>query len=477
MIARLLLLIALLVPGPILAETRVALVIGNSAYQNVGRLDNPANDARDIGAALEQAGFEVDYAFDLTLSATLDVLKTFRAKSAGADAAVLYYAGHGIEVDRKNFMIPIDAALGASTDVEFETVPLEMTTAAVAGARRMSLVIMDACRNNPFLSQMRQTGAKRNIGRGLGAVEPAGNTLVAYAAREGTLAADGDGRNSPYAAAWIRALNTPGVEIGQVFRQIRDEVLTATGGVQQPFVYGSLSAKSWYFRAPDTAPPATEKDETPTTGGEGKKRWVEIELAFWQSVEKVGTAKAYQTYLESYPNGAFAPLAQLRIAALEKTREGGVGETTDRTTDAPTETAALGAPREIFRRRRPVHIGDERIRSWAAPRPVGRCYNIAVGAAPGAKAFRIAFDPFGVDDAVVVLAGERRLFSQTPRAGKKRPNYWGRRVDMVLPMRRDVRADDRIRICARLLHTPGDPDDRDDFMVRGVVVTALPSVP
>ena len=235
MIRALAFLLCMCLPTMAGADGRFALVIGNNDYRNVAKLNNAANDAHDIGAALASAGFDVTYGFDLSLSETLEALKTFRAKAAGADAAVLYYSGHGIEVERRNFMIPVDAKLASARDVEFETVPLDITMAAVDGAKRMSLVIMDACRNNPFLVVMRQDGVKRSIGRGLAAVEPPGNTIVAYAARDGTEASDGIGRNSPYAAAMIKALNEEGLEIGQLFRQVRDDVLEATAGVQQSF--------------------------------------------------------------------------------------------------------------------------------------------------------------------------------------------------------------------------------------------------
>ena len=304
---------------PAQAAKRIALMIGNGDYTAVGNLDNPVNDATDIGKALEAVGFTVQYKFDLGREDIVRALSEFRREAQGAEAAIIYYAGHGIEVDKQNFMIPVDARLQSADDVEFEAVNLDLFMRSVGGARELKLVILDACRNNPFQGVSRSSVRNRNIGRGLRAVEPVGNTLVAYAAREGTLASDGTGRNSPYAEALIKALNTDGLEIGKFFRQVRDDVLAATGNAQEPFYYGSLSAEDFFFRTPTDGP------EPPKTGGEtdptvdpprdnGADR--SIELAFWKSVEKAGTKDAYEVYLKTYPQGKFVPLARLRVEAL-----------------------------------------------------------------------------------------------------------------------------------------------------------------
>ena len=297
--------------GDVGDRKRIALMIGNSRYSSVGRLDNPANDAEDIGQALEAVGFDVVYKYDLGREATVRALNEFRRKAAASEAAVLYYAGHGIEVDKKNFMIPVDAKLQTAGDVEFEAVPLDLFTRAVAGAGGLSLVIMDACRNNPFMRTMEATAGHRNIGRGLSGVEPVGNTLVAYAAREGTLAADGDARNSPYAKALVKALGTEGLEIGKFFRQVRDEVLAATGNAQEPFVYGSLSAEDFYFRPPSgVSDPAEDDDDKPDPGTDAE---AEIELAFWKTVTELNRPEGYRAYLDRYPNGNFATVARLML--------------------------------------------------------------------------------------------------------------------------------------------------------------------
>ena len=175
---------------------------------------------------------------------------------------MVYYAGHGIEVDQRNYLVPVDAELGSDHDVEYETVPLDLVVRAAERASGLRLVILDACRDNPFAASMRRAGTTRSIGRGLARVEPAGSTLVAYAAKGGTVAADGDGRNSPYTEALLAHLEEPGLEVGMMFRRVRDAVLASTRRRQEPFVYGSLSSEMVYLKAPPVTRPAQQTATT-----------------------------------------------------------------------------------------------------------------------------------------------------------------------------------------------------------------------
>lgn len=179
-------LLAFLQASAAAAGGRIALVIGNSGYANAPDLENPANDASDLGDVFERLGFEVDRRTDLSQIELLGALKEFQRRTLGADVAIIYYAGHGIEIDRQNYLIPVDATLKTDRDIAFEAVTLETALLAVEGAGKLSLVIVDACRNNPFAATIKRTSASRAIGRGLALVEPASNTLVAYAAKEGT---------------------------------------------------------------------------------------------------------------------------------------------------------------------------------------------------------------------------------------------------------------------------------------------------
>jgi len=189
---------------------------------------------------------------DLNHDGMVKALQMFRAKADSADWALVYFAGHGIEINRVNYLIPVDAKLADSRDVKHETVSYEDFAEAIGGARALRIIILDACRNNPFKANMHQTVALRgSIDRGLAAppeTEP--GTLVVYSAKEGEAAVDGDGINSPFALAFVTRLKTPGREVQRMFDDVRDDVLAATGKRQQPYKYGSLpGARDFFFVA------------------------------------------------------------------------------------------------------------------------------------------------------------------------------------------------------------------------------------
>src|SRR3954454_23214074 len=200
--------LTLLTGQPALADKRVALVIGNSSYRNVAKLSNPANDAAAVAAMFKSAGFDfVDSRLDLGASEMRKTLREFGSRARDADVAVIYYAGHGIELDGTNYLIPVDATLETDTDVLDETFPLDRVLFTVEPARQLRLVILDACRDNPFAKTMKRTIGSRAIGRGLAKVEPSSpNTMIAFAAKAGSTASDGDSKNSPFAAAFVHPL-------------------------------------------------------------------------------------------------------------------------------------------------------------------------------------------------------------------------------------------------------------------------------
>jgi hypothetical protein len=231
------------------AETRVALVIGNSAYTEVASLPNPSRDAETVAGAIRKAGFvSVRVVHDLGFDAMRRTLRDFAAEAEKADWAVVYYAGHGIEIAGQNYLIPVDAKLKSDRDVTFEAVALDQVLESAGGARTFRLVILDACRDNPFIQQMTRSRASRSIGRGLARVEPEGGTLVAFAAKAGQVALDGEGGNSPFVSALVARLVTPNVEIRRLFGLVRDDVLAATGRKQEPFIYGSLGGDELFFQ-------------------------------------------------------------------------------------------------------------------------------------------------------------------------------------------------------------------------------------
>ena len=242
------------------SDKRVALVIGNSEYAHVSNLSNPANDATDIAEALERIGFIVTRGQNLDGRGMRLALRNFAEAADGASMAVVYFGGHGIEIDNTNYLIPVNAELVNDRDVEFEAIRLDAVVNALSGVEGMKIILVDACRNNPFLADMNRTSATRSIGRGLGRIDPRG-VLVGYAARNGTLALDGKGRNSPYAQAILSHIEEPGLELGKMFRKIRDTVFSLTEGYQEPFTYGSLPGEDIFLVPPlKVAAPAPARE-------------------------------------------------------------------------------------------------------------------------------------------------------------------------------------------------------------------------
>jgi hypothetical protein len=232
-------------------QRRVALVIGNTRYQYAARLENPTNDADLMAAAFKSVGFQsVIVHKDLTQSQTLQALREFSAQADNADWAVVYYSGHGIEFGGANYLIPVESKLRSDRDIDLEGVDVGKVLSSIEGAKRLRLVILDACRDNPFASQMRRTIASRSLGRGLARIEPEAGTLIAYAAKHGEVALDGDGKNSPYAVALAKRLQQrPALEVRRLFDVVRDDVVAATSRKQQPFSYGSVSGSEDFFFA------------------------------------------------------------------------------------------------------------------------------------------------------------------------------------------------------------------------------------
>ena len=214
------------------AEKRVALIVGNSSYAHIAGLPNVSNDAKAMGALFRAANFDaVDVLINLDGGQLRRALKAFAGRTADADVAVLYYAGHGIEVGETNYLIPVDARLATDFDVEDETVPLDRVLQAMEPARRLRLVLLDACRENPFLKSMKRTVATRSVSRGLARVEPtAANTLIAFATKSNAVAEDGEGPHSPFTGALVKHLLTPGLDLRLALGKVRDEVMASTGG-------------------------------------------------------------------------------------------------------------------------------------------------------------------------------------------------------------------------------------------------------
>jgi branched-chain amino acid transport system substrate-binding protein len=320
-IAVLLVTTLLVVSSAASAVERIALVIGNSRYQNTAALPNPTSDASKIAATLRKIGFgAVELKFDLTFAEMRRELRDFNTEVREAEMAVVYFAGHGMEFGGKTFLVPTDARLASEQDLEWEIIPLDLVLTAIEPSH-FQLVILDACRDNPLAAHMvigrgaaptageRSTGSgakggTRSIGPGLAEVQPQGNnTLIAYAAKHGSYALDGDGDNSPYTQALLDHIEEPGVEIRILFGMVRDNVMRRTNGRQEPFVYGSVGGRHLYFVSPRTQTAGLPP------GGEQERK-------MWEMIQGKHVKELFDLYLQLYPQGSYTVEARQRLAAL-----------------------------------------------------------------------------------------------------------------------------------------------------------------
>lgn len=304
--------------GAALAEERIALVIGNSKYQNTSHLPNPTSDARRMAAALGKIGFTtIGPRLDLSYAELRRELATFNMRANGADMALVFFAGHGMEFGGKTYLVPTDARLHADVDIEWEVVPLDLVLTA-AEPSKMQLVILDACRDNPLAAKMNvirsasrglRSGAAQNAlqpaaSLGLAVVEPRGaNTLIAYAAKHGSVAYDGDASNSPYTLAILDHIEEPGVELRLLFGKVRDNVVRRTGGKQEPFVYGSIGGRQLYL-----VPPRAQSASLQPS--------IDPERKMWSAIQAKGSKELLDLYLQLYPQGQYAGEARRRLAAV-----------------------------------------------------------------------------------------------------------------------------------------------------------------
>jgi formylglycine-generating enzyme required for sulfatase activity len=242
------------------AERRVAFVVGIGAYQHAPKLANPVNDARAVSAALRRLNFEVDEVYDADFSQLTHALRDFGIKAAQADVAVVYYAGHGVQVAHENYLLPADAVLEREHDLLYEALSLDLFLGEIAQARKLGIILLDACRNNPFVDRLTRSMTVASRGpasAGLARVDSVPrNTLVAMATKADQTAEDGSGAHSPFAQALLENFDKPGLELSLFFRSVRDSVLKATGNQQEPYIFSSLGAEPFYFHPrPPNQPP------------------------------------------------------------------------------------------------------------------------------------------------------------------------------------------------------------------------------
>jgi uncharacterized caspase-like protein len=303
--------LAMLVAFTAQAQERVALVIGNGAYQSATRLPNPSNDAADMASALRALDFTVVVATDVDKGAFDRKLREFAHALRTARTAVFFYAGHGIQVAGKNYAIPVDAKLETAADLQVETVDIDQIVAVMqSDENRVNLVFLDACRDNPLTrSFARGLPATRaaSVGAGLSALEAGRGTLIAFSTAPNKVALDGSGRNSPFTQALLKHIRTPGLDIAFVMRRVTAEVETWSGGKQVPWMHASLTTDVVLARGPAgtsaAAPPA------PPAGPAAD------EIA-WSFLKDSKDSAQLQWFLDRFPTSARRPEAAARIAAL-----------------------------------------------------------------------------------------------------------------------------------------------------------------
>jgi formylglycine-generating enzyme required for sulfatase activity len=298
-----LLLALALLPLPAVAEKRVALVIGNSGYKHASELANPRNDAEDMAAALRVLGIEVIKGLDLDKPTMDREIRKFSTALTGADVGIFFYAGHGLQVNGNNYLVPIDAELSTAAALEFEMVRLDLVQRVMEGEAKTNVLFLDACRNNPLSRNLARALGTRStsIGRGLAAAESGVGTLISYSTQPGNVALDGQGRNSPYAGPLIKRIGTPGEDVLSVLTDVRNEVLAATGDQQVPWENHALRAR-FYFNG------TTRNDQPPAS---------EAERA-WDRTKDTTSIALLETFIARYKGTYYADMARTRVEDLKQ---------------------------------------------------------------------------------------------------------------------------------------------------------------
>jgi hypothetical protein len=372
------------------AEKRVALVIGNSAYKHAPALKNPTNDAKDIAGALERLGFETVLGIDLDYSGTRQKIRAFTDKLSGAEVALFFYAGHGVQVAGKNYLAPVDARLESEADLDFTTIDLDLVMRNMEREPRTNILFLDACRDNPLtLNLARNMGTRSaSIGRGLARVESGVGTMIAFATQPGNVALDGDSRNSPFTKALLEVIERPGLSISEVMIAVRNGVLKQTNGKQVPWEHSSLTGHFFFA-------PAAPEEAAPLAGANAKDP-AAVEFAFWDTIKNSSNSRLFEAYIKRYPTGTFSEIARIKIeeiAAAKLSEENAViGDQTqlheirDRLyelnfdpgpLDGPLGDAASQAIREYQATAQLPQTGEptqgllKRLRSAELPRPWG----------------------------------------------------------------------------------------------------------
>ena len=313
-IVGILLLAGIAILQPVQAK-RVALVIGNSAYQRTAELQNPRNDAADMAAALKSLGFEVVEGFDLDKPGMDRKVRDFSVALSGADTGVFYFAGHGLQVNGSNFLVPVDAELSTAAALEFEMVRLDVIQRLMEAEAKTNILFLDACRNNPLSRNLARAMGTRaaGIGSGLAAVESGVGTLISFATQPGNVALDGTGRNSPFASSLVKHMATSTGTLTDILVDVRNDVMNATARQQVPWEHSALTGR-FYFKEPTpppTLPPTVQNDAAEA----------------WSAAKDTKSAAIIEAFIKRFGDTFYGDMARARLDEL-KANNPEVGETT-----------------------------------------------------------------------------------------------------------------------------------------------------
>ncbi len=306
----------LVLPGPAQAR-RVALVIGNASYKDTAQLTNTRNDATDIATALKRLQFEVLEGIDLDKRAMERLIRQFDQKLAGAEIALFFYAGHGMQVAGRNHLVPVDARLSAEGDIDFESLPLDLVLRRMEREAKTSLVLLDACRDNPLARNLARSMGTRStsVGQGLAEVKTGVGTLISFSTQPGNVALDGEGRNSPYTSALLKQIETPGRDILTILASVRGDVVKSTGGKQVPWEHTSLLGPvvlSTLVGGEGARPaiPDQSASPQPQPGSSAAEAW--------PLVKDTTNVSALEAFVRRYGDTFHGDLAKARLAELSK---------------------------------------------------------------------------------------------------------------------------------------------------------------
>jgi len=327
------------------AETndRTALVVGNGAYERVARLRNPANDSKAIADTLRRDGFNVIEAEDATRREMIEATRTFAGKLTPGGVGLFYYAGHGIQAKGDNYLVPVDAIVAAEDDLQYEALKLQDVLDKLDDSRvRLSIVILDACRDNPFFH------SSRSVTGGWRAVDASRGTLIAYATAPGQTAMDGDGANGIYTTELLKAMSKPGQKLQDIFEEVTEAVARKTGNAQTPWISSSFRGTFYFVEPRATDRVGTDLPPSPNQPlSQSPKDPASAEIIFWQSIADSKSIEDYRAYLQAFPSGLFAPLARARIVSLAGPRPE-VAQAPSPTPRGPSPDPAADATRKLI---------------------------------------------------------------------------------------------------------------------------------